>query len=246
MSIDDENMSVFFERIKESIEERSLKEINLENIENLPLGPNESIHVADFSKNELILHRGFQNFLGYSDDEVSIKLIRSLYHPVDADLVNRVFRATALYTMEHPQDSLNNELMISLRVKKKDGSYVKIISKSTIIEVDQNNRMLYVFNRFTDISFMDHTDIVNWEFKTKNLNKEEFKKLVYQNEQNYFTKKELEIIREIANDKSSKEIADKLNISIHTVATHRKKIYKKCNCHKPAELILFCKSKGLL
>lgn len=246
MSIDDDNMGVFFERIKETIEVTSLKEIDLNNFDNIPLSHNECIFVSDFSKNELVFHKGFQTFLGYSDDDISIEFIRNLYHPMDAILTNRIFRAAILYSLDHPKDSLSNELFISLRIKKNNGSYRKVLSKSSIIEVDKNNKILYVLTRYTDISFMDHTENINWNFKANNLNKETFKRLIYKNDQKHFTKRETEIIIEIAKKRSSKEIADKYSISKHTVATHRKQIYYKCNCHNPAELINFSRGIGIV
>lgn len=246
MSIDDENMSVFFERLKETIERNSSKEIKLNDFDKLPLSHNECIFVSDFSKNELVFIKGFQNLLGYRDEDISLEFIRSLYHPMEAGRIKRIIRAAVLYSLDHPEDTLGNELSITFRIKKKEGGYIKILDNSSIIEVDKNNKILYVLSRYTDISFMDHTDNINWNLKANNLNKEAFKKLIYRNEQKYFTKRETEIIQEIANGRSSKEMADKYHISRHTVATHRKQIYYKSNCHNPMELIIFCKGKGII
>ena len=87
---------------------------------------------------------------------------------------------------------------------------------------------------------------MSWHFKAKNLNEEDFRKQVYKNYQNFFTEREVEIIVEIENGLTNKGIAEKLSISEHTVATHRKHIFQKANCHRKEDLILFCKGRGIL
>lgn len=52
-----------------------------------------------------------------------------------------------------------------------------------------------------------------------------------------FSKRELEIIKLIADGKESKEIAERLFISTLTVKTHRQKILKKSGCNNFVELV---------
>ncbi|WP_430612674.1 response regulator transcription factor [Flavobacterium sp. JP2137] len=60
------------------------------------------------------------------------------------------------------------------------------------------------------------------------------------------TKQEKVIIALIAQGKSSKEIADELFISIHTVSTHRKNIIQKTSCTSFASLLKFAMAFELL
>lgn len=53
------------------------------------------------------------------------------------------------------------------------------------------------------------------------------------------TEREKEIIRNVARGLSNKEIADKLCLSIHTVATHRRNICAKLDIHSAAGLTIF-------
>ena len=207
---------------------------------------NECAYVIDFSQNKLLFNKGFQDILGYDDKEVTLDLIRQLYHPNDFEIITKVYKAVLIYAMEHPKDCDNSTLFISFRMRKKNGSYIKILSKLTILETDEKGRIISSLIKFTNISFIDKTDNVDWEFKTKNLMKTFFKQQVYKAYQNFFTKRETEVIKKIDKGLSNKEIAEKLSISEHTVATHRKNIFKKANCHHTDELILFCKGKGIL
>jgi DNA-binding CsgD family transcriptional regulator len=58
------------------------------------------------------------------------------------------------------------------------------------------------------------------------------------------TKREKEIIRLIALGMSSREIADTLNISSHTVATHRKNILRKFDGLNTVGIISLAQSSG--
>lgn len=53
------------------------------------------------------------------------------------------------------------------------------------------------------------------------------------------TDREKEVIVEVAQGLSNKEIADKLNLSFHTITTYRKNISAKLNIHSTAGLVIF-------
>ena len=53
------------------------------------------------------------------------------------------------------------------------------------------------------------------------------------------TPKEREVLRLIASSRSSREIAAELQISIHTVETHRKHIMEKLDLHSTADLVRY-------
>ena len=58
--------------------------------------------------------------------------------------------------------------------------------------------------------------------------------------------RELEIVQLIAQGLVAKEIGRKLNLSTHTVYTHRKNIMEKLKLRRSSELVLFAVNKGLL
>ena len=53
------------------------------------------------------------------------------------------------------------------------------------------------------------------------------------------TKREVQILQDIAKGKSSKEIAEKLHISLSTVLTHRKNIMTKTKSHSATRLVVY-------
>jgi DNA-binding NarL/FixJ family response regulator len=60
------------------------------------------------------------------------------------------------------------------------------------------------------------------------------------------TTREREILQLLAEGKNNKEVATTLNLSLHTVETHRGNIFQKLNLHSGAELILYAIRKGVI
>lgn len=54
---------------------------------------------------------------------------------------------------------------------------------------------------------------------------------------NSLTSKEREVLSLVSTGLTTKEIADRLNISHHTVESHRKNLLRKCQAKNSAELI---------
>jgi DNA-binding NarL/FixJ family response regulator len=60
------------------------------------------------------------------------------------------------------------------------------------------------------------------------------------------TPREVEIVRLVASGLIAKEIAAELNLSTHTVYTHRKNIMKKLNLNSASELVLYAVNNGIV
>jgi DNA-binding NarL/FixJ family response regulator len=60
------------------------------------------------------------------------------------------------------------------------------------------------------------------------------------------TPREREVLQLLAEGRSNKETATALNLSLHTVDTHRGNILQKLNLHSGAELILYAIRKGVI
>ncbi len=62
----------------------------------------------------------------------------------------------------------------------------------------------------------------------------------------HLTEREIDVLQWLAKGLSNKEIADKLNVSIHTVNTHRKHIMDKTGIRSMAGLTIYAVSKGII
>ncbi|GAA0890346.1 hypothetical protein GCM10009122_00240 [Fulvivirga kasyanovii] len=58
--------------------------------------------------------------------------------------------------------------------------------------------------------------------------------------------REVEIMHLIIDGNSSSKIAEKLNLSIHTINSHRKNILQKLNLKSPTQLIIYAIENGII
>lgn len=58
--------------------------------------------------------------------------------------------------------------------------------------------------------------------------------------------REYEVLKLITKGKKTVEIADTLNVSVHTINSHRKNILKKLNLKSPTELVVYALETGLV
>lgn len=202
--------------------------------------------VIDIIQKKILFAKGFKDLLGYHDNEMDIEIIVGGRHPNDDKIVSKIGQATITYAMDNPLDSASYSLLMTFRRRKRDGSYIKILSSTTTYETDATGRMKSLLISYTDVSFMDDSESIYWKFDMDNLNNIEFRKKIYLSYKDFFSTREIDIIKCIKKDFKNKEIAKVLFISPHTVKTHRKKIFKKAKCHNKKELLFFCSKKGII
>ena len=60
------------------------------------------------------------------------------------------------------------------------------------------------------------------------------------------TERERQIYQLLAEGNSNKDIANRLNLSLHTIETHRWRVMEKLDLHSTAELVLSAVRRGLV
>jgi len=60
------------------------------------------------------------------------------------------------------------------------------------------------------------------------------------------TNRERQVFQLLAEGNSNKEVANRLNLSLHTVETHRWRIMEKLDLHSAAELVLSAVRRGMV
>jgi DNA-binding CsgD family transcriptional regulator len=60
------------------------------------------------------------------------------------------------------------------------------------------------------------------------------------------TPTEIEVLKSIAQSKSSQTVADERNLSIHTIATHRKNIFRKISVNNVLEATKYAVQIGII
>lgn len=97
-----------------------------------------------------------------------------------------------------------------------------------------NSELLAILNNVEKDNFLiDNSIKYKLQKKKSNNNLEDFE--IKMN----LTSREKELIQLFSEGLSSKEVSNKLNVSILTINTHKKNIYKKLNINSTAELVAF-------
>ena len=171
----------------------------------------------------------------------------SLFHPEDINLWLKSLTNLMNFTMTELNDEQRKRMSYTwnYRIKNAKGIYVNIIQNTTPLQFDEANKPIIGMAHYTVLDSYTQMDICA---TAKYLNLEnEYETLYYQNISssrllNLISNRERDIIRLIITKNTSEEIANKLNISIHTVNTHRRNILKKLNIDSTFELISYFKN----
>ena len=206
----------------------------------------QCIYIMDWTKYKLTYLRGIEAMLGYDHDEFDMDKALNYIHPDDMKIVSRIVQGTVKNAIKIGFKGNNNYALVTYRVQKKDGTYINVLRKSSPWELDNDGNLLSSLSFMTDISFISNNNKVEWDIFANGLDNVAFKNNIYKEFIDFFTDRELQIIKCIAKHCTNNEISKQLFISEHTVKTHRKKILKKSNCHNRKELLDFCEKNGIV
>lgn len=199
----------------------------------------------------LFISESVKNLLGFSNQELikgGIPMQFELMHPDDAQVhLNFSLIRFRDFLMHVPPSKLvDYKFSYNYRMKRKDGQYFHMLQEFVILEKDSEGLPLYNFGYATDIS------------RFKSDNKISFRVSRYDDEKGFtllsedyfpghlFSQRELEVIRLAAQGINSKQIAEKLSLTVETIKSHRKKILAKTDLSKFIQVIEFARNNGLL
>lgn len=245
-TIDPFEMKSFFDQITTLLadgKQDGLKEKSLSDISSLN---GECSYITDYKKKKVLLKSGFKSLLGFDDNEVDFDFVFKGYHHEDAIMIKQIIKSVVASAINSYNSDPDLQLSMTYRRKRKDGSYIHLLSQSSVYELDSNGNLLKSLTRLMDISYLNLATPVSWSIRSKNIDEEEVRNSINELFENPFTKREIEIIKEIQKGGSNHEIADRLCISHHTIATHRKNIFRKSNCNTVLDLMLYCKKIEIL
>jgi DNA-binding CsgD family transcriptional regulator len=203
--------------------------------------------------NNAFVHPNIKPVLGYEPGFFnSLGNVYNCIHPDDHDFVLAFSKKTILYSRElfyKPTLVINPRsftFSIDFRMRKSDGSYARLNRLSSSLILDRKGNLVYSISVFTDISHINHKQYVScsWAGDDSNgFNIDDIKKDYVTLK---FTDREVQIIRLLAEGIEGKEIAIKLNISEHTVISHRKTILRKAMVNNSAELVKYAIEFGII
>ncbi|MBC3758181.1 PAS domain-containing protein [Hyunsoonleella sp. SJ7] len=241
------DISEFIADVSDELQGVKSRKLCFEGIKNIPLiKGKQCLYVMDWQTLKMTYLRGVEEMLGYTEKDFVFDLVLKYLHPDDAKFVNRIVKGAVEQSVRENVSGERPFLNLTYRLKKKDGSYLKVLRRSTAYEIDSQGRLVSNFSLLTDISFISNNDKVEWDIHLDGINVEDFNNSIRNEFVDFFTSREKQIIGLIHKGFNSRQIGRKLNISYHTVSTHRKNIFKKSRCHSTHELMSFCIKNGII
>ena len=221
---------------------------NLQHIANFG---NSIVSVFDMYKKEHVFYSyNAGTVLGYSSEDIENlgnHFIDDKVHPDDYPgiISNSLFALKLLINMPI-EEKMNYKLINEFRILNKANQYVRVIEQQQVLEVDKRG------NFWLALSILDVSPNQNSNDATKGqfLNYRTGKFLTLsdkpENATVNLTSREIEILKLVKNGFLSKEISDKLFISVHTVNTHRQRVLEKLEVSNSMEAVATASNLGLV
>lgn len=193
------------------------------------------VFIYDAIKKEYVWDNGkIADILGFkqSDLQDMPKDVRKHFiHPDDHKILDD--------RMEFFRNKENKTWSGVYRLRHKEGEWLWVYSKQTVYETDKDGN---------PVRFLGVTANLMESFRTR----ESFYQMVNervrernQDKLKALTRREMQIITQIARGHTYQQIASELNIQPDTVNKHRKNIQHKLDLHNIAEIAYFAKENGL-
>lgn len=214
---------------------------------NLNLLPNQFAYIIDISNGTIPYYKGFDSFLGYNQENITIDFLFGLFHPDDADEMMQIVKEAYEFGF-----GLKNafpfcvQFMVSYRIRKANGEYIKALRQSSLLEVDGKGKMISTISICSDISHLGIDKTIKFKMHGDQGDEflPDFSKLSGQKKS--FTKREIELVKLISEGLCTKEIAVELKLSAFTIETQRKNMLKKFQFKNTFQLVVWAKDQGII
>ncbi|MDU1904993.1 MAG: LuxR C-terminal-related transcriptional regulator [Dysgonomonas sp.] len=194
-------------------------------------------------------HNAFYDYLTDFESKTLIEkkqILDSSIHPDDQPFVMSFRKKGFDYVFGLPlEERKNYKHIMECRVLDRNNEYVRFIFQCQIIEITQSNDHVLILS-ISDVS-PDQSGDEPVRFRLINFKTNEVINFpAIEEAEISLTKRELEILKLVNEGMISKEISEKLSISIHTVNRHRQNILEKMNVDNVMEAINYSRKLGLI
>lgn len=195
-----------------------------------------------------------KSVLGIDPKDWSLDKVFELVHPDDLKQMHRKEQKAVDFLLNKimKEDIVKYKVVYVIRMRHADGTYRTILQQSKTLSVSEDGKVQHVLGIHTDVSYLnipvDHKISFIGDGRPSYYavtNEDDFEPRPY-NYTELFTPREIEILSNIAKGKTFGEIASILNLSPHTINTHKKNILKKTDCSNTTELIARCVRDGII
>jgi DNA-binding CsgD family transcriptional regulator len=186
------------------------------------------------------------NFFDFFGRHADIEKMFEKVHPEDAELLLRHAVLAIKYAYSHRENMMKYKFITEYRIRNAFNEYVRVIEQQSVLETDRAGNAwlaLSVIDMSPDQSvFKPVTSVIRNVGDHILLSVHELCNV----RKTVLSPRETEILQFIEQGLLSKEISERLRISVHTVNTHRQRILEKLNDNYSMEAVRFASALGLL
>lgn len=222
--------------------------------EAIPHGPRFFIVINLHTYQYEFMGKGQFLLTGYDNEWVKkqgIKFQTANMHPEDGEFIvkHAYTKFSEILETQPAEERKNIILQSNYRFKHKDGHYVHLMEQNWIMKLDEkgNNQLM-----LTHVHQLPLNNSFKLNVLIKKLLPNQTYEILYTKEypaaiqERQLSQREKEVIRLLSKGFCSKEIGDRLNISYHTVRTHRKNILHKLEIKSTNELVVYGITNGIV
>ncbi len=203
-----------------------------------------------------------ENFIDMPLEEITVKDLLATVLPSEIESIENKEAVMGDFFNRHlsKEELRDYKVIYSYRMRTPEGEERVMLHQATMLSLTENGKIQHALSQHIDISHLKVTSSKDVSFISMkkdrksfyNINTEkgvfdpslrEFKEvdLVLQ-----LSTREKEIINKLAEGYSAEEIGELLNLSVHTIRTHRKNILHKSGCNNTAQLVAKCITAGAI
>ncbi|MDU1892312.1 MAG: helix-turn-helix transcriptional regulator [Dysgonomonas sp.] len=189
------------------------------------------------------LEKHLNAFISMSDvNSPQLKLIKRLFSEFKQELIGQIEQG--MVKGDAPLASLTD--LKSIIIKHISGNFNENMCYAVIFTIDSFQKDLEKNNRIREkvlkpmIDNLSESEIADWQELIA------VSHSLKENRDQPLSQRELDVLRLVALGLLNKEIADKLNISLNTVLSHRKNITAKLGIKTVSGLIFYCITHGYI
>ena len=217
------------------------------------------IHVIDYTKRRHVGISGpLKEMIGYVPRDImdnGLDFVIDIFQKDDFRVYNESIFTRIVEKLKQTPQQQQEELLFSFnyRMKSPGGKWMHLFQQTCYVTDPVTKLPLYNIGMVTDISTLKKNNSMVFSIDKKNngtgfLHAENILTEYYypDQEESQLSKREREVLAWLAEGYSSKQIADKLNLSESTIVNHRKNMLKKSNTKNMAELIRYAINRGII
>jgi DNA-binding CsgD family transcriptional regulator len=213
--------------------------------EAIPRFPEEAVYIYSFKEGKMLYADGWEDLLGYRDDEITMLTIVSITSPEYAAFSNELNDKAMLFLASKTEDLEKYSFTLEVKKIHKNGEHIPLISRVGVFK-SEGGRLTEIIGRSQVSNSIKFGKVMRYAAygPDKDVFEEELNKILFQSFA--ISDKEKEALSLVSKGYSFKEIAAHYNVSQSAIEKRIIPLYKRFNVKSISHLITFAYENNIL